>query len=92
MLGLTFSVGDTIPLFTIVLSKTIRIGDTKHHICVATLMFLNPGPPTNLLLQVTKDRNLAAHVHTLEESMSITTGRCDLAIAIMLGKCIKISI
>ena len=26
---------------------------------------------------------------TLEESLSITTGRCDLTIALMLGKCIK---
>ena len=29
--GLTFSVGDTTPRFTIVLSKTIRMGDTEYH-------------------------------------------------------------
>jgi hypothetical protein len=29
--GLTFSVGDTIPRFTISMSTTIRIGDTKNH-------------------------------------------------------------
>ena len=32
--------------------------------CVATLIFWNLGLPTNLLLlQITKDENLAAHVH-----------------------------
>ena len=30
--GLTFSVGDIIPWFTISIEKTIRIGDTKYHI------------------------------------------------------------
>ena len=32
---LTLSLGDTTPGFTIVLSKTIRIGDTKYNISVA---------------------------------------------------------
>ena len=30
--GLTYSVGDTIPQFTISIEKTIRIGHTKYHI------------------------------------------------------------
>ena len=32
MVGLTFSVGDTMPGLQLVLSKTIRISDTKNHI------------------------------------------------------------
>ena len=32
MLGLTISIGDTIPRVTISIGKTIRIGDTKYHI------------------------------------------------------------
>ena len=30
--GLTFTVGDITPMFTISLNKTIRIGGTKYHI------------------------------------------------------------
>ena len=30
--GLTFSVGDTLLWFTIVLSKTIKIGDVNYHV------------------------------------------------------------
>ena len=31
-IGLTFNVGDTLPRFTISMSKTTEIGDTKYHI------------------------------------------------------------
>ena len=47
--GLPFSVGDTIPRFPIVLSKTTRIGDTLNVIFLSVLGNTNPTSPDSPL-------------------------------------------
>ena len=43
--GLTFSVGNTIPQFTSILKKTIGIDDTKYQYRCSYSHLLKSGPP-----------------------------------------------
>ena len=52
MVGLTFSVGDTMPGLQLVLSKTIRISDTKNHIQCSSLPCIENGPRTHNMSDV----------------------------------------